>query len=73
MSVNPLDDTDQDHWKQAPHFQTSPAADMRLNERVALVVGAAGHLGRAISQALMIFAQHKRLAELEKSLNETPK
>jgi hypothetical protein len=73
MSVNPLGDTDQDHWKRAPHFQTSPVADMRLNERVALVVGAAGHLGRAISQALMIFAQHKRLTELEKRLNETQK
>jgi NAD(P)-dependent dehydrogenase (short-subunit alcohol dehydrogenase family) len=46
---------------------------MRLNERVALVVGAAGHLGRAISQALMIFAQHKRLIELEKRLDETQK
>ena len=73
MSVNPLDETDQNHWKQAPHFRTSPVADMRLNERVALVVGAAGHLGRAISQALMIFAQHKRLTELEKRLNETQK
>jgi 3-oxoacyl-[acyl-carrier protein] reductase len=52
MSVNPLDDTDQNRWKQAPHFQTSPVADIRLNERVALVVGATGHLGSAISRAL---------------------
>ena len=50
--MNPLDDTDQNRWKQAPHFNTSSLANIRLNGRVALVVGATGHLGRAISRAI---------------------
>ena len=52
MSMNPSQDTGQNHEEQATHSQTSPLGDIRLNGRVALVVGATGHLGRAISEAL---------------------
>jgi 3-oxoacyl-[acyl-carrier protein] reductase len=54
MNANPLDVADQDQWKQAPRFQTGSVADLRLNGRVALVVGATGHIGRAISEALAL-------------------